>query len=152
MFFQVVGVLFKLLAQRQKRHIQLWLYFSRSRNKKKSLSLRRPCRISTNLLKGTSDKLYMKAAALLLFPKKDCQGIRCTFTEDRLALRRVLTPFWTTIYIVLLSLSCCHRHVLLCQCTRWLLSQIPHPHTLSPHILRHKGSGKRTTCLRTLLP
>lgn len=55
-------------------------------------------------------------------------------------------------YIVSLSLSCCHRHALLCQCTRWLLSQIPHPHTLSPHILRHKGSGKRTTCLCTLLP
>lgn len=57
---------------------------------KKSLSLWRPRRISTNLLKGTSDKLYMKAVALLLFPKKDCQGIRCTFTEDRLAFRRVL--------------------------------------------------------------
>lgn len=57
---------------------------------KKNLCLWRPCRISTNLLKGTSDKLYMKAAALLLFPKKDGQDIRCTFTDDRLAFRRVL--------------------------------------------------------------
>lgn len=99
-------------------------------------SLWRSCGISTNLLKGKSNNFYMKAAAaaLVLFPKKDHQDVLCTFSEDRLVFCRVFCCindfFWLPFTG---TLSYCHRHVLLCQCTRWLLLQIFHPHTLCLH-------------------
>lgn len=74
------------------------------------------------------------------FPKKDPQTVLC----DRKAFDRFCCCingfFWSAICIVMLSVSCCYRHELLCQSTRWLLSQISHPHTPPPHPERHKGT------------
>lgn len=77
-----------------------------------SHSLWRPCQISTNLLKGTSDKSSKKAAALLLFPWKD---ILCTFTEDRLAFCRVRCCI-NNFFGLPFTLSCCHCRVVIFMC------------------------------------
>lgn len=142
-------MLFKRLAQRQKRHIQLWLCYSLSLSKKGNChSLWRSCGISTNLLKGKSDNFYMKAAAaaaLLLFPKKDHQDVLCTFTEDRLVFCRVCC----CIHGFFCFFFDCHLHCHVVTTWHFMLSSscaslpvhqmaavtnLPSPHTSSAYI------------------